>query len=841
MGDFPLPFVVMRNWGVPMSKNLVSTCVASILLSASLSARADAEARQNLELPAGGLVTALKALAAQSDVELVYQPEQLRALRTDGVKGSYSPQEAIAILTRGTGLKIHTAENGAIMIAPTAEPTASLPGEGGLLRVAQVESGTGGTAPDPLDEVIVQGLVFKYDEVETANKMGLSVKDTPQSVKVVTADMLDFAKVTKFEHTYKLDAGSHTSNSYGQTVRAFLRGFQLDPPKVDGLRTHNFANLDLALFERFEIIKGATSTVYGQSPVGGTVNAVSKKPLPTAGGEVSLEGGSYEHVRADADFYGPLGDKWSYRLVGAYLDEDAFTSYSFHERQVFSPSLKYDFSDSTSLLFQAQYQNLEFAGGSNLLPQFMGGDPADPRSYAIDLPRSFNAIFPGAGSQREFQMARALLEHRFENDWMLRANAQMQGFDVLNKGQFSVGGITEVGDIMMYMYARDEDSESYSGEVTLFGDVEALGRAHTLFLGFDYNRLKRHEVSTWGNPPDQPTTVNAFDPDYSVFRPFPDSIDEYPGVWQSRGDNKEFGLTGQAVLRPSDRLSVMLGARYSDYEANYVGDGTLNPLPHDIGAGIASGLYGFQYSNTALTYQAGVTYGVTDDINLYASYGETFQPRDALLADGSKTGPEEGESMEIGAKGELLDRGRLGWSMAVFDTARTNIAQGVPGTIFVVLLGDQRSRGIEFDLQGEIGKGWDVYLSAAVLKNRFEGGENDGKESYLSPRAGLSLFTSYEFQDGGLRGLGVGGGVVYKKRGRFQDFYEFPSRGNFDHLFEDPLEVDLRVFYKRNNWNFELAGTNILNDKYYSAVENSLYSLYANPPRSVLGKVTYSF
>jgi iron complex outermembrane receptor protein len=177
----------------------------------------------------------------------------------------------------------------------------------------------------------------------------------------------------------------------------------------------------------------------------------------------------------------------------------------------------------------------------------------------------------------------------------------------------------------------------------------------------------------------------------------------------------------------------------------------------------------------------------------------------------------------------------------VFDTARTNIAQGVPGTIFVVLLGDQRSRGIEFDLQGEIGKGWDVYLSAAVLKNRFEGGENDGKESYLSPRAGLSLFTSYEFQDGGLRGLGVGGGVVYKKRGRFQDFYEFPSRGNFDHLFEDPLEVDLRVFYKRNNWNFELAGTNILNDKYYSAVENSLYSLYANPPRSVLGKVTYSF
>jgi TonB-dependent siderophore receptor len=824
-----------------MSRNLISSCVTSILLSASLGARADADARQDVELPAGELVTALKALAAQSDVELVYQPGHLKNLRTDGVKGSYSPQEAIAILILGTGLKVTTATNGAIMIAPTSDPTASLLGEGGLLRMARAEpSGTAGTA-DSLDEVIVQGLVFKYDEVETANKMGLSVKDTPQSVKVVTADMLDFAKVTKFEHTYKLDAGSHTSNNYGQTVRTYLRGFQLDPPKVDGLRTHNFANLDLALFERFEIIKGATSTVYGQSPVGGTVNAVSKKPLRTAGGELALEGGSYEHVRADADFYGPLSDRWSYRLVGAYLDEDSFTNYSFHERQVFSPSLKYDFSDDTSLTFQAQYQNTEFAGGSNLRPQFIGGDPSDPRGYVIDLPRSFNAIFPGAGSEREFQMARVLLEHRFENDWMLRANAQTQGFDVVNRGQFTVNGIDQVGDISMYMYARTEDSESYAGEVTLFGDVEAFGREHTLFVGFDYNRLKWHEVSTWGNPADQPTTVNAFDPDYSIFRPFPGSLDEYPGIWQSRGDRKEFGLTAQGVLRPSDRLGVMLGARYSDYEANYLGDGTLDPLPYDIGAGIDSGLYGFQYSNHALTYQAGVTYRATDRINLYASYGETFQPRDAITADGTKTGPEEGESMEVGAKGELLDRGRLGWSMALFDTARTNIAQGVPGTSFVILLGDQRARGIEFDLQGELARGWDVYLSAAILKNRFEGGENDGKESYLSPRAGLSLFTSYEFQSGGLRGLGVGGGVVYKKRGRFQDFYEFPAPGNFDHLFDDPLEVDLRVFYQRENWHFELAGTNVLGDKYYSPEENALFSLFVNPPRRVFGKVTYSF
>jgi TonB-dependent siderophore receptor len=701
-----------------------------------------------------------------------------------------------------------------------------------------------------LEEVVVRGLVFKYDRVETANKMDLGVKDTPQTVKVITADMLDFSGVTTFEDAYKLDAGATTSHSQDQFVSTYFRGFRVDSSsavKVDGFRMSGYPTLDLAPFERFEIIKGAVSTMYGQSPVAGTLNAVSKKPRKDFGGELSLEGGNYGHYRGQADVYGGLNSDGSLsgRLIGSYVDEDSFLDFAYGEHLVIAPSLRYEFTPRTSITLLLQYQKAEFLPSFGFGLQDLGGDPDDPANYVIpDVPRSRLAANPDSRSERDVHFNRAVIEHQFQNDWMLRANLQQTKVDVNNDGSYATT-IDPDGFTSAYMYMRDASDEVYSGEVNLFGDVELGGREHTLFFGADYFEQTEKQLGNYGFAidPDGPG-FNIFDPDYSAFLPMPATAADYDpaGLFHIARRTREYGITAQTILHATERLTFILGARYSHAETGEAfvccDPSAADPLP----------AFGPDntYTTQAWTFNAGTTFALTDDVNLYASYGESFTPRNDSAFDpndptgpGISIGPEEGKAYEIGLKGEIGDR--LMWSAAAFDIARTNISEAdALNPPFVLLRGKQQARGFEADVQGEVLPGWDVYASVALLKNEFVGGEFDGFKSMLAPKVGVSLFSSYEFATGSLSGFGFGGGVVYKQRGDFRSF-DIAYGQTFD-ILGDIMEVDARVFYKRDRWNFQLAATNLFGDTYYSPEGNYLfYALSVNPGRQVIGKISYEF
>jgi TonB-dependent siderophore receptor len=830
----------LRNHCLSVS---VSAAVAAVLACHAPVVQAAETPR--FVLPSQPLGDALRAVGAQSSLNIVFDSGMVDGRTAPAIDARLSPEQAVARLLEGTGISHRFLDGNTLVLSmkPAPRISATDASEAKPIRLAQTDAAQAPAEPaDSLEEVVVRGLVFKYDEVETANKMGLSVKDTPQSVKVITADVLEFSHVEKFEDSYKLDAGSFTSHSQDQFVRTYLRGFQLSAPKVDGFRTSNYPTLDLAPFERFEIIKGATSTIYGQSPVGGTLNAVSKKPLAEWGGEASLEGGNFGHMRGDFDMYGPLTDRLSYRVVAAYLDEDSFLDLAFNERKVFAPSLKYDFSNRTSVTVMVQYQDAEFLSSYGSGLQYVGSleDPysdTDPRNFRVpDVPRSRIAVNPDGLSDREFLMTRVYLEHQFANDWTLRANLQDIQIDVVNRGSYAYGLISSDGFSPVYMYIRDAEEENFSGEVNLFGNVEAFGREHTLFVGMDHRRSMGLQLSGFGSALDPDGAgFNIYDPDYSVFVPFPDSPGAYPGIFNGRDLTIEYGITGQALLRATDKLSFMLGTRYSHVEIGQIFSFDAAELSHVIGDAD-------RYTNSATTFQGGITYALSEAVNLYASYGETFTPRNERTGPTSRVGPEEGVAYEVGAKGDALGR-RLSWSTALFDIARTNISQPLsPDSPYVRLLGEQRARGVEFDVQGKLTDGWDIYASAAWLNNEFTEGQFENLHSFLAPKMGLSLFTSYEFQGGSLDGFGLGGGVVYKKRGEFVPPDGSPISGDFAHIFDDVLEVDLRAYYRRGHWDFELSATNVLGDEYFSPVENALnYGIGVNPGTQVMGKAAYKF
>ena len=205
----------------------------------------------------------------------------------------------------------------------------------GMVATYQAQAAAETAGSDGLEEVVVSAIRFKSTEPITALKLPVSVKDTPQSVMAVTGDVIDFASIKTFQDVYKVDASGGTSHSLDSFPRNFYRGFLQqgnNAIRIDGFRMPADLQLDLEPYERFEIVKGATSTLYGQNPIAGTLNAISKEPTASLGAEVGLELGSYDHYRATGDVHGPLTQSGNlqYRLVGAWMDEDSFLDLANH-------------------------------------------------------------------------------------------------------------------------------------------------------------------------------------------------------------------------------------------------------------------------------------------------------------------------------------------------------------------------------------------------------------------------------------------------------------------------------------------------------------------------------
>ena len=819
------------------------------------------------DIPALPLADALAEFGTQSGLHMVADAALAQGRRSGQVRGRFTTDAALDRLLSNTGLGYRYLDDQTIMLVlPDApRPVAyTQQAVGQVLAAAQAQPAE--AQEDELQEVVVRGQNFTYNKLESANKMPMSIKETPQSVKIITQDMLHFAGVTKINDTYKLDAGGYAGHLQEGYTLSYFRGFEngyLDSFKVDGFRVIGDIKPDLAPYERVEMVKGAISTVYGQSAVAGTVNAVSKKPQagPLAG-SVSLETGAWNHYRGEFDAYGSISadDRLQFRFVGAYMDEDSYLDFTDKRQFVIAPSLRYEFSDRTSVLLQLNYQDFNYATGTGFPVQFLGGDAGDAANYQIpDVP---NKLFGVSGSwartDQQSMFMRATLEHSFANDWKLRGNLQYVRSDIKTKRAW-IGAFNPLpaeGPVDTYLYFLDGTSPAYSGEVNLFGDVELFGRKHVLFFGADYSHLKQttHPVAL-GLLPGTQTGFSLPNLDYSRI-PDPSSIEFFApgGVFGEGGgivqeyDRRPiaWGVTAQAILKPTDRLAVHAGLRYSHSEqklATHCCDYSLleEPLPpfeEEIKA------------QQAVTFQSGLTYDVKDNVTVYATFGESFYPRNDYAFDpenplgrGTFLGPDQGITYETGVKGELFGQ-ELFWSVALFYTARTNITQtdfehfGSPYVYdYAIELGRQRSKGVEVELQGKILPGWDAFLSAAAMNNEFSEGEFAGVVSPFGPKFGITAYTSYTIQSGALRGFGMGGGVVYKDRPDFElDGLTYPQ------LFPSFTEVDLRAFYDAKPWLFEISATNVLDERYFSPSYLWLGGqININPPRQVLVKVTRSF
>lgn len=370
--------------------------LAAIACALSLSAHAIADTPRQIDVPAGDLVTALESLAKQAQIDLVYQPEQLRAFRTNGLRGSYDPKDAVRLLLQGTPLELRTDPTGAMVIAPargrareqTSEHSGS-PGE--RLRFAQADASvktenTASPGEVRLDEIVV-----------TAQKRTERMQDVPVPVSVIAADELLSTNQTRLQDYYSTVPGLSvapvgTQSTQILSIRGINTGIAGNPSvgiTIDDVPYGASTNLgggplvpDIDPFDlaRVEVLRGPQGTLYGASSLGGLIKFVTVDPSTgSTSGRLQADVNGIQH--GDQAGYGvrgainlPVTDTLAFRLSGfgrsdpGYIDNSTLGLDGVNRVKAYGGRLcaMWRPLETVTVRFSALYQQVKSDGSSDV-------------------------------------------------------------------------------------------------------------------------------------------------------------------------------------------------------------------------------------------------------------------------------------------------------------------------------------------------------------------------------------------------------------------------------------------------------------------------------------------
>ncbi|HET8690604.1 MAG TPA: TonB-dependent receptor plug domain-containing protein, partial [Steroidobacteraceae bacterium] len=190
---------------------------------------------------------------------------------------------------------------------------------------ADVESGE----PTPLPKVTVSAEHdsdgYLAERSRTATKTLTPLLDVPQSVSVVTRDLIADQSMQGLADLVRYVPGAGMAQGEGNRDTVILRGNSSTSDFfVDGVRDDVEYFRDLYNLDRVEVLKGPNAMIFGRGGAGGVVNRVTRQADWQPVRELSLEGGSWDHRRATFDLGGAASDRVAARVMGVYEDSGSY-------------------------------------------------------------------------------------------------------------------------------------------------------------------------------------------------------------------------------------------------------------------------------------------------------------------------------------------------------------------------------------------------------------------------------------------------------------------------------------------------------------------------------------
>lgn len=692
----------------------------------------------------------------------------------------HQPQSRTPFSPGLLAVAIYFASTHAAIAAETANPPATLELDATSITSEQLGATTEGTGS------------YTTGPMQTATKLPLTMRETPQAVTVITRQRMDDQAMTSVNDVVKNTPGLFLSQSSGPGRQTYSsRGFDIDNIMYDGLPSSYSGYTmgvqpNLAMFDRVEVIRGATGLVTGAGNPSAAINMVRKRPTFTPQLSVTGAAGSWDDYRGEFDASGPLNDSGTLRgrMVGSYRDADSFRDKEQSDHGLFYGIAEADLSDSTtaSLGFSRQEDQTNF---------FWGGLPLGTDGHHLNLPRS---TYPGTDWENKKLRVDTVfgdIEHRFDNDWKLHFAGSTSTLD----GMFSGTYLSRYdGPLETTAWQSKQDEKQTAFDTYASGPVEAFGRTHEVVIGTS----KRIYDNTSKD-------YSPYDTGLPIGAPKPDFV----------RDGKTHNITTQDAvylttrLSLADPLTLILGGRLDWYDYDdRSGDGDYKVTRN-------------------LTRYGGLIYKLDDHHSVYASYTDIFTPQTSQDLSGKLLDPIVGENYEIGIKGEYFD-GALNASLAVFQTDQKNRSTeaatqlGCPVLTCYEASGLVRSQGIDMELQGALTENWQVgagytYTRAHYIKDSDPANKNQRFETD-TPEHLFKLSTVYRLQ-GPLEKLRVGGNVYWQSR-----MYNDVAVANGTYRLEQGsyAVADLMAGYQvTKHLDLQLNANNIFDRVYYAAIGSS--------------------
>jgi iron complex outermembrane receptor protein len=710
---------------------------------------------------------------------------------------------------------------------------------------------------------------YNSDYSFAATKTATLNKDIPQSITTITKELISDKGAFYLADAVKMASGVIPSSYYNQyTIRGISQNEE--GQIINGMRTRQYYFLQplTTNIERVEVIKGPSSATFSSVDPGGSINLVTKKPLAIDKKEVSLSVGSFSTFRGSLDFTGPLNESKTllYRVNGAYQEAKSFRDLVSNKSFLISPSFSYIpnektainteliLSDMTGILDRGQPIFGAVAGVTNLNKTPISLNLAAPSDFFKSKEMIFTTNFAHKFSSKigfnaqymKQSWTENLQEHRTTNSFAV---------DMNNK---PVTNLAMMQFVQRQQYWDVDNLSAYLNFNLKTGKIK-----HKLLVGYDlssWNKTKGGgQNAARGYLLKDGTVASSFVPANAANY----QTTTIEGIVLPKPNVNYFNLNNpnSTLTSPDDytlNVRTALPASLTTTNAIYIQDqiqwekftfllGLRNEWFEDITNYKSNNE--LKVKKTALLPRVGITYAVNNEINVYTTYLEGYQPQSntvtlmpqtGSLPAGSLFAPLESNLKEVGIKTSFFNNS-VSFNAAIYEISQRNIlmnANDAANPDLLVTRGAERSRGFEFDLAGFITPDWQINASYSYIDAKIT---NDrdlsliGARKQNTPKNSANLWTRYNFKsDSSLKDLGVGFGMQYQssKVPWFTRTFTLP----------DFTVFDAALYYKPNKSNMQIAlnANNLFNKTYWLGAQNYL-RLFPGAPRNLSLTVTYKF
>jgi outer membrane receptor for ferric coprogen and ferric-rhodotorulic acid len=847
------------GWGALMRTTIAVTALGLSMVGITIAENVTAAVRKPTDITEQPLTSALKTLADERDFQILYVADTVGDAKSGGVRGDLTVLEALDELLKGTGRTYRVLDEQTVMIAQAEVPASR---SESWRKMSTHSESTGaepigdtasnrGKAEDAATIETVNVFGTLDNELSVGSKSGLSLRETPKSVTLVTRERIEAQNLTSLVDAMNQTTGVTVANYSPVSNAYFSRGFAVQTIQLDGGAPAflggfgSFLTPDTAEFDHVEMLRGVDGMYSGAGEPGGVINLVRKRAKATPAVNVSMSAGSWDSYRGEIDVTGALAQdgRLRGRAVGAYENKSYFYRNAESDKRLGFATIEYDLTPTTLLIAGGTYERRKEDGYTNRgLPRYSNG--AD---LQLGPETSLTPKWSHWYSTTKEMFARA--EQSYGTSGVLKLNftrleessdsSYMYAFGAINPLTLTGAQVRAFGD--EYSAQQELLDLSASGKFTLFG------REHRYTIGTDYSRIDGGGQKLYfltGYAPFGTTygAVDLFNFDPNLY---PQTAPVLRGLYPVNQQSQN-GFYGTIGIQLADPLRLTLGGRYGTFRFDQV----YQPVT------AATGAFGTpsvtRYDDSKFIPSVALSWEFASDWSAYASYAETYKVQANLLRGplpGTPLDPITGGGLELGVKGELL--GVLNVSAAVYQIVREN--QGVQDLAYppanitgngssccYVQQQDITSEGFDAEISGTVLPGWQMFGGYTYNKHKSEGGTASTVYSsgayYLdrTPRHMVKLWTTWQLPNA-LSRWTVNGGVVWQTDTSVSGTVVTDTATNVPFTFTQAgyALLNASVQYRlTDNLTLGLYGDNLLDKTYYRVISNSITDNYYGAPRS---------